>query len=387
MKQAVIVTPFDNYSYNVRIKYVEKYLEEKGYVCKIISSDFDHRYKCHYENNRSNLELLHVPEYKKNLSFNRIYSHYIFAKKTAQRLRDLNPDLIYGSAPPNFLFKYISHYKKLNPKTKLVYEIGDMWPETLPLSKKIKVVISPLLAVWSRLRNKYLKYADYIIYECNLFKESLQRYHPDTKCRTIYLCKEDFFKKNEFDSEGKSSISIAYVGSINNIIDIDLIIKVLKVIKNYRYLTFHIIGDGEKRDELIGKCSSENIHYIAHGILYDDEEKKQILENCQFGLNIMKNTVKVGATMKSLEYFHWGLGLINNIPADTFQIVNKYNCGLNIVDENDQFIEELAKKISEMSTSQLDDIRKNSRVVYNKMFSEATIKEKYMNVIKYLESM
>lgn len=386
MKQAVIITPFDNYSYNVRIKYVETYLKDKGYTCKVISSDFDHRNKCYYENGRPNLELIHVPEYKKNLSFSRIYSHYIFAKKIYQRLRELNPVLVYGSAPPNFLFKYISRFKKKNIKAKLIYEIGDMWPETLPLSKKIKIVASPLLLVWSKLRNKYLKYADFVIYECNLFKDSLQKYHPKTRCSTIYLCKEDFYKNDKFNNYEIDNLDIAYVGSINNIIDVDLIVRVLKKIMNYRELTFHIIGDGEKKDELTKKCRIANIQYFDYGIVYDDEQKKQILEKCQFGLNIMKKSVKVGATMKSLEYFHWGLGLINNIPADTHQIVEAFNCGFNVSNDSEQALESLAKKINKMSEVQLNDMRMNSRIVYNYMFAEPAIKKKYIKVIEYVES-
>ena len=385
MKKAVIVTPFDNYSYNVRIKYVEKYLYDKGYTCKVISSDFDHRNKCCYENDRPNLELLHVPKYKKNLSFNRIYSHYIFAKKIYQRLNELKPDLVYGSAPPNFLFRYIGLFKKKNSNTSLIYEIGDMWPETLPISSKVKVVISPLLFVWARLRNKYLKCADYVIYECNLFQESLQSYHRGIQCSTIYLCKEDSYKNNQFNDRGKGHLNIVYIGSINNIIDVDLIIKVLNAITNYRDLTFHIIGDGEKKDELLDKCSNVNIRYMFHGIIYDEERKKQILDSCQFGLNIMKNNVKVGITMKSLEYFHWGLGLINNIPADTTQIVEKYSCGFNIDDESDQSIKLLAQKVNAMSEMQLNVMCQNSRIVYNKMFAEPIIKESYMNVIEYVE--
>ena len=58
MKKAIIITPFDNYSYQVRIKYVEKYLIRRGYDVKIISSDFDHRNKTIYTSERDNLELI-----------------------------------------------------------------------------------------------------------------------------------------------------------------------------------------------------------------------------------------------------------------------------------------------------------------------------------------
>jgi hypothetical protein len=44
----------------------------------------------------------------------------------------------------------------------------------------------------------------------------------------------------------------------------------------------------------------------------------------------MKDSVCVGLTMKSIDYFQHGLPIINNIPADTTEIVEKYGVGLNV---------------------------------------------------------
>ena len=59
--RALIVTPFFNYSYDVRIKYVEKYFINNKYETSIISSNFDHRTKNEYKNDKSNLTLIEVP--------------------------------------------------------------------------------------------------------------------------------------------------------------------------------------------------------------------------------------------------------------------------------------------------------------------------------------
>ena len=45
MNKILILSAFDNYSYAVRIKYVEKYFENIGYDVSILSADFDHRNK------------------------------------------------------------------------------------------------------------------------------------------------------------------------------------------------------------------------------------------------------------------------------------------------------------------------------------------------------
>ena len=69
---------------------------------------------------------------------------------------------------------------------------------------------------------------------------------------------------------------------------------------------------------------------VYHGKIYDPQAKQDIFDKCHFGLNIMKNCVCVGLTMKSIDYFQHGLPIINNIPGDTAEIINKYKVGINI---------------------------------------------------------
>lgn len=370
--KAVIVTPFDNYSYEVRIKYIEKYLKELGYECTIISSDFDHRNKKKYNNSRENLTLIHVPGYKKNLSFSRIYSHYYFSKKVYEKLKEIKPDFIYGSIPPNFLVKYISKYKRKNRNVKLYYEVGDLWPETLPISEKLKKICSPILGIWSKLRNKNIGYADGVIYECDLFKNLISKYHPKTKSKTIYLCKKDYFDNYQIEPTNSTDIDFAYIGSINNIIDIDLIVNFLDKLNANKNVKLHIIGDGENKEKLVSLCKLKKINCIDYGIVYDNAKKYEILKNCSFGFNIMKNSVVVGATMKSLEYFHWGLALINNISGDTKELVEKEKCGFNINSNN---IDEIVEKLLQCD---IIDMKKNSRNVYEKLFSEKSLGDKFL---------
>lgn len=381
MKSAVIVTPFDNYSYNVRIKYLEKYLQERGYSCTVISADFDHRNKKKYYAERSNLELLHVPEYKRNLSFSRIYSHFVFAKSVYKRLNELKPDLVYGSAPPNFLFKFISKYKNENPGVKLVYEIGDLWPETLPLSVKIKVAATPALNLWASIRNRNIGKANAVVFECDLFKDRINKYCEKAYTKTIYFCKEDYylgkFPQKEINGE---NLKFAYVGAVNNIIDIDLIVSILKEVNKVRPVEFRIIGAGENKERLLSLCKQNDISYQDYGIVYDEDQKARILSDCYFGFNIMKESVAVGATMKSLEYFHWGLALINNIPADTEQIVKQFESGINIGSVS-QTVEEILK----MSAIEIKTMCINARKTYEKLFAPQAIKDSFEEVWQVIE--
>lgn len=381
MKKAVIVTPFYNYSYNVRIRFVEEYFQKNGYNVKIISSDFDHRNKKKYQNNRKGLELLNVPEYKRNISLSRIQSHRVFAKKSVKRALQLQPDLLYVSGPPNFLFKYFAVNKNKFNGAKLIFEIGDMWPETMPISGKKEVLLKLPMKIWALLRDKYIVKADFTIFECELFKKLVISNAKETRGETIYLCKEQ--NKTELIEEQISNecLEVVYVGSINNIIDIDLIAEISKKIAAKKKIIVHIIGDGEQRQDLISKLSDENVDVDYHGIVYDETEKSKIYSRCSFAFNIMKDTVCVGMTMKSIDYFEAGLPLINNISGDTHDFVVNSVCGFN-VDWNS--IDTVVECICAVSADEVRKMKQSSRQLYEKHFSKAAFERRFETMISNL---
>lgn len=381
MKKAVIVTPFDNYSYNLRIKFVEEYLQKIGYNVKILSSDFDHRNKEKYQNNRKGLELLKVPEYRRNLSLSRIQSHRIFARKSVKRALQLQPDLLYVSGPPNFLFKYFATNKSSFKGTKLIFELGDMWPETMPINGKKKTLFKFPMKIWASLRDKYIAKADFTIFECDLFKELVNTNIKEIKGGTIYLCKDGTTMELPKEQISNECIELVYVGSINNIIDVDLIVEISKKIAVKKKTIVHIIGDGEQRQDLISELSGKNIEVNYHGIVYDEVEKSKIYSRCSFAFNIMKETVCVGLTMKSIDYFEAGLPLINNISGDTHDLVVNNRCGYNVDRKN---LDTVVEKICAVSMDEVRNMKKASRDMYDKYFSKTAFEKQFEEMMSKL---
>ena len=362
MKRSVLIlTAFDQYSYNVRVKYLDKYFEDKDYKVTVLSADFDHRSKRECKIKRRNLEYVHVKPYRKNLSIARIISHREFAKRAFKFAEKMEPEIIYAIAPPNFLFKYADEYKKKHKDTTIVFGIGDMWPETLPIAENTKKIIMPCLNIWKYLRNNYIKCADGIVYECELFKEHLQKVIPNVPNKTIYLTKDLEGKQTSASvPQVKTGLNFCYVGSLNNIFDEDLTSKLLNEIALFCPVKLHLIGDGEKKGCFLG--SLKNVEVIDYGIVYDEVEKAKIYAQCHIALNLMKTNVFVGLTMKSIEYFAAGLPVLNNIPEDTQKIIEENDCGINYSGDMVEIIEWLKsltddkiKKMKSMSYRVYED--------------------------------
>lgn len=370
-----IISCFD--TYEERVDLLHDYFNRKGHIVNVIQSDFRHIKKVKRVEKKNNFIFIESKPYIKNISFRRLSSHYAFAKRSFKVVENLNPDLLYVMIPPNSLGKFAAKYKKKHNNVKLIFDLIDLWPETMPIGK-VKNLIP--FWFWGELRNKALKYSDFIITECNLYQEVLKKYLKESNTETVYLAKRDI---NIVSTMVPSifSVNLCYLGSINNIIDISKIKLLIEKINIIKPVIFHIIGAGENKDFLINEIISIGVEVKYYGEIYDIKKKQEIFEKCNFGLNIMKNSVCVGLTTKSIDYFQGGLPIINSIKSDTANIVEKYNIGFNISNEN---IEELAEKISRLTIEELMIKKMKTKKVFDMLFSFDSFNIKVDEIINRL---
>ncbi len=338
-KQALLISCFNGW-FIKRLEPIKNYLESKGYSVKILLSDYDHSNKTYLLNFHSECKYVHVPSYKSNVSLKRIISHICFGKLVNIHLKSIKPDLIYLILPPNNTAVYCNRYKKSNPECKYIVDIIDLWPESLPLDWFKDSIPAK---IWAKFRNDSLKIADHIFLECSLYKEKLKNIIPELekKSSVLYLFKEqtELERKlvlktiEEYEKERtqrNNKVILGYLGSINNIIDIEGICSVVRSLKMQNLaVEVRIIGDGQSRNSFIKALQSSGAEVNYYGKIFDQFKKIEILGKCDFGLNMMKDNISVGLTIKSIDYFSIGLPLINNIKGDTGLLIKKYGIGID----------------------------------------------------------
>ncbi|MEG2544603.1 MAG: hypothetical protein RR986_07810 [Longicatena sp.] len=373
--KVVLISCFGHYEQ--RIKFVKEAFEAKGDEVTIIFSDFDHINKTKVQNEMEGIEYIHVKPYYKNISIARIVSHYIFAKKMYKRMLSEEPDLIYAIIPPNFICRFLKKYKEKS-NVKLIFDIYDLWPESFT-NKRIEKIAFPIFNYWRSLRNNSLNSADYIITECDLYQDYLKEIIKDVNSMTLYLTKQSDHK-NEHSNNSLDAIHVCYLGSINNIINIDLIKKTLFSLNKIKPVILEIIGKGESKDYFINEIENLGIAIIDHGPLYG-KEKNEVLGRCHFGINMMVDSVKVGLTMKSIDYFEAGLPLLNNIKGDTWNIVETQKIGFNISSNS---IDENTYKIANLSSKEYEAMNKNVNEVFADCFSVEVFNRKFTEIYSVL---
>ena len=391
--KVVIVNCFD--TYEDRVLLLQSYFLKRGHTVRVVTSDYRHFRKSYRTDRPEGFIFIHAKRYKKNLSVKRLISHEGFAKDAVSKVRKLRPDLLWVLAPPNSIIKSSVSYSRSNPDMRLVVDVIDMWPETMPVGR---LKFTPPFQIWKALRDRYIDKADLVVTECELYKKVLSGRCDRAKLKTLYLAKRVSEPESEYikdmdsaretmQTEDADCVSgkqappsdrweLCYLGSMNNIIDTECIGDIIRALpKRPKKTLIHLIGDGEKKAELTRTCTEAGGQVVFHGKIYDAVEKRKIFDTCHYGLNIMKNSVFVGLTMKSLDYFSGGLPIINNIEGDTYYFVEKRNIGINFRRE---------KVLSEEELSKYMEMRRCVRTLFKEKFTVECFEKRLDEILKPL---
>lgn len=381
--KVVIVNCFDTYESRVDMLY--RFFTDQGDQAEVYTSAFRHFKKCERLDDGKGYHLVKTRSYRRNLSAARIFSHMKFAGDVRRivEAREAEIDLLWVMVPPNSLVKQFAKWKKRHPYARMIFDVIDVWPETMPFHG---LETLPPIQYWRRLRDRYLQYADHVVTECELFRRTILgaaasdtprtgAISPD-RMGTLYFAKQSVLGEADIENtEGclaDDCMALCYLGSINNIVDIETISSVIAQLRQWKTVKLHVIGDGERREEMIAAAEAAGAEVVFHGAIYDAVQKQNIFAGCHFGLNIMKDSVCVGLTMKSIDYFEAGLPMINNIKGDTWDILEREQFGLNYPFQTEQ-----AEAVCGDAA-----MRKRIRSFFTEHFSEDAFRRHLKGIVK-----
>ena len=360
--KVVIATCFQ--SNEERVNSIANVFRKRGDELKLITTNFLHKTKKTRKDYPKGYDLVPTIKYKKNLSLRRMRSHEQFASDTFLLIREYKPDLIWIEAPCNSLISYAKKYKKKHKDVKIIIDMIDMWPESLPIN--INKNSFPF-NLWRNIRSKNIDCADAVVSECDLYKDILEKEYKGS-INTIHWCRDSRAIHSQLDLPS-DELSLCYIGSINNIIDIDKICDIIK--SSNKDVVLHVIGVGESKDKLIQEAK-KICRVIDYGETYDEKIKEEVFSQCHAGINIYKDNLYIGLTVKSIDYLQYGLPIINNIKGDTWNLIEENDIGVNVTDN------------FKLDADKLIELRKNSKKifdVYENNFTKEVFDKKCIDVI------
>lgn len=312
-----VVSPFfiDDKSIS-RPSFVRESLIAKSIDVLVVTSNYSHQLKQSVNFTDDNIVTVKTLQYFSNTSVARFISHFFLAFalffKARERAKDV--DIFYVTAP----FAITALLLKCFLRKKVIVDIIDYWPNSLPFEKN--VLTSPFLKLWQKINFISCKCADYTT---SLSSTFLTLAEFDTSHQIMFGAKKKFINKFTLPD---SKIAIVYLGNVGSLYDFESLLYVFEKYPNK--FTFDLIGSGDMLEWLRCELDRIGVEYTFHGMIYCESTMAEIIKHCHFGFNGYRNT-NASFSYKALSYFSYGLPVINSMRGDLFNYVEKYGLGLN----------------------------------------------------------
>ena len=304
----------------------------------------------------------------------------LFSKK----LKD-KPDIIYASSPHPFN-GLAGMYLARKYKCPFILEIRDLWPETwVAMGATTKKSI--LYKVFAYIEKVLYKNADKIV-TLTANKDYYISVGVDEKKVEIVSNGVDLEKYDSLVDEespiklSENKFNILYTGAHGTANCLEFILEVAKLLKDDNIM-FNLIGEGEKKEELIKKAEEYNLKNIK---FYPPINKNFIPSTLKNGDAMIlpvrnKPLYKYGISPnKMYEYFASSRPIIfsGNVAND---MVKEANAGISVEAENIEKIKKAILSLYNMSRDKREALGKNGRKYVEENYDIKILSKKIEKII------
>lgn len=366
MKDILFITHFTQIpgeQGNNRFYYIINNINNTNINIEVVTTSFSHKKKVQRdinvnalnEDNNIKFTLLNEPNYNKNVSVKRLYSHYIFGKNVKKYLKTRKkPDLIYCSIPSLDAVAIAAKYAKKHG-IKFVIDIQDLWPEAFKLVLNIPIIGNILFYPMKKKADYIYKTADEIIAVSETYsKRAIEVSDKVKEGKVVYLGTnldifDEAFSKHKHKSKPNNEVWIAYAGTLGHSYDLTNVFDALNIVKNkgVKNIKFIVMGDGPLKEKFEKYSIEKQINTLFTGRL-PYEEMVGILGTCDIAVNPISKGAAQSIINKHADYAAAGLPVINTQENLEYRsLVDEYQMGLNCNNNDSKDLAEKLKNILE----------------------------------------
>lgn len=378
------------YGMEFRHYYLARELIKLGYKVTIISATYSHLFKNYPKPGKEIIDgidylWLKTLNYGNAHSKKRVLKWFIFSFKLFfLPFRLSKPDVIIVSpmaTTPVYPAWLLSKYYK----TKFVFEVKDIWPQTLVeiggYSPK-----HPFIRFLKKLEIFALKKADYII--SNLF--NYQQYLDENKInRQFYWISngidlEDLQDIESLNDDIRNKIPndkfiVGYTGTIGAANAIDVFLEASKYIYNDDII-FVIVGDGQEKSKLINNYKNDKIIFLDSMPKKQIQSLLQLFDVCYIGwrnINIYKYGISAN---KIFDYMYSGKPILHSFNGEN-DLIKIANCGITVPAEDPKAIARGIIELCNMSPEMRNKLGDNGKNYVINNFSYQKLANDLVNII------
>lgn len=336
-----------------RTLYLFNMMRGLGYNVTLLTGDFNHYAKTvrNVEKFRrdypdfTDIEIIHMPPYEKNVSFARWHSGNVWAKNVNNWLKKnyQHYDLVYAHMPdiPTILrIKGLCQSKGL----KLVIDVRDLWPEVFRVLLKkewmYKIVTYPI----KKRADRCYASADELMAVSNEYLQRGLAVNTKAKNRTAVYIGATFdrfysgIEKYAPSIEKKEGETwVTYAGTLGSTYDLYTLLDAAAVIqqKGDMHIVFKILGQGPEVEGLKNYASEKNLKNVDFVGFVDYEKMAAYLSKSDMTINSVKRRASQSIINKVADYFAAGIPCLNgSLCQEMRQLIDSYQAGLNFEPED-----------------------------------------------------
>lgn len=286
----------------------------------------------------------------------------IFTTKKADVIYAYHPPLTVGIAA--ILIKFFR-------RTPIVYDIQDMWPDTLKATGMLNN--NKILNVIGSVCKLVYRFVDHIVVLCPGFKKMLiERAVPEHKISIIYnWCDEQGLTqaqpaKVEYQQLMQNRFNIVFAGNMGKAQALDTILEVAKKVQNIQDIQFVFVGGGTETERLKQRLTTENISNTVFIPRMPMAEVGGILKLSNLLLVHLKKDplFEITVPSKTQAYMAMGKPVLMAVAGDAADLIQRAECGCVATSEDVESIQQAILRIYHLSASEQLQMGLNARNYY-----------------------
>ena len=279
-------------------------------------------------------------------------------------------DVIYAYHPP-LTVGVAAIFIKLFRRTPIIYDIQDMWPDTLKATGMLNN--ERLLNIISIICKQVYKYVDHIVVLSPGFKKLLiNREVPENKISVIYnWCDEEALEsktilKDEYDQLLSDKFNLVFAGNLGKAQSLDTLINVAQNLRHNPRIQLVFVGDGTERYLLIAKVDELNLDNVVFIPRVPMSEVGGILKKADVLIVHLKDDKLFEITIpsKTQAYMAIGKPVLMAVKGDASDIIKEAKAGAIAQPDDAESILEAINYLYHSSSSELMQMGENSKKYY-----------------------
>lgn len=378
---------------NNRFNYLAELFTNNNFNVELVTSDFSHNKKRKREKKipkdlNYSVTFIEEPEYKKNVSLKRFYSHYTMARNLKKYLKSRKkPSVIYCSVPSLDVAATAAKYAR-EKNIKFIIDVQDLWPEAFRMVFNIPILSELVFYCMKKKADYIYQSADEIIAVSQTYLDRVLKVNTKVQEGKVVFLGTDLDKfdeayiTNKYQNKPENEFWIAYVGTLGHSYDLISVFDAIEILnkKGINNLKFIIMGDGPLKEKFELYVQERKINALFTGRL-SYSEMVGILGVCDIAVNPIAHRAAQSIINKHGDYAAAGLPVINTQESSEYRnLVTEYNIGLNCNNGDSKDIAD--KMLNLINGFNMKKMRCNSRKLAEERFDRKRTYSKIIEIIK-----